>query len=263
MSDYVSTLESELLRAAGERLPARRRRRRIRTLRAGLAVAASAAVVVAVLVIAVGGHRPAASTRAPASPAPSVVARLAILRRPQTAADRALNRLVARNRIVGPHRNDPARILPGDTRLVGYAPGGPSGRLAVFVVMEDFSRSLPRVPGAPPVHGPQASVEVIPTGETGGWMFGTNAAIGQPSAITSFYGYAVALIPDGVARVRWTFRPDPLKPGRHVTPPTRTVSVHENVAIVRIPPVARAYVPLELVRATWYAADGRVIEHYR
>jgi hypothetical protein len=61
----------------------------------------------------------------------------------------------------------------------------------------------------------------------------------------------VAVVPDGVAQVRWTFGDIAGKPGRVVDAPAA-----DNVAVV---PYVRSARGARLVRAAWFASNGRVI----
>jgi hypothetical protein len=127
MSDYITELETELIRAGRER---HRRRARFRwnwsrrLPRAGAVVTGvgvTVAIVVAALAVLLVGHgRPRAQSasagRVPAA-AQELVSMLAVLRRPQTEADRTLPASLLHSQAAGG-----AVIVPGLTRLVATVP---------------------------------------------------------------------------------------------------------------------------------------------
>jgi hypothetical protein len=74
---------------------------------------------------------------------------------------------------------------------------------------------------------------------------------GPPGHASFANAYDVAVVPDGVAQVRWTFGDIAGKPGRVVDAPAA-----DNVAVV---PYMRSAGEARLVRAAWFASNGRAI----
>jgi hypothetical protein len=192
---------------------------------------------------AAAGTSVAAHAAAPT--ADGLIARLAILRRPQTPADT----LPAH----APRLPAPAgRIIPSLTRLVATLPGVnlylvvsmPSrGALALWsprlgdqasivaVGHLTFTQSLPfpAVDLDDPLH--LASVETRAAGN---------------GAVTA--RLAALIVPDGISQVRWAVTGWAGKPG-----PTQAVPVSNNVAVVHLAPNEFPG------RTTWHAADGSVV----
>ncbi len=145
-------------------------------------------------------------------------------------------------------------LIPGLTRLIA-SPGGISVYLAV---------STP-APGSPPLWSAKLGDQVGIVSMTGGVLretfpipavdltngFAVEVVGGGRSQSTHALAaaYQVGIVPDGVARVRWTFANAAAK---------RTYVVHapaaNNVAIAPL----HTGTPF-LLRATWYAADGSVV----
>ena len=175
-----------------------------------------------------------------------LISRLAVLRRPQTEADV----LPAGVTVMGAH----GVIIPTLTRLVAQ-PAGASVYLAVSTPLA----------GSPPLWSPKLGdqvgiVTVTTTGATETFTAPaadlTNAFIvegveGAPvassQAPTSVY--EAGIVPDGVARVRWTFANATAKRTYVVDVPASN-----DVAITPF----HAGTPF-LLRATWYAPDGSVV----
>jgi hypothetical protein len=177
----------------------------------------------------------------------ALIARLAVLRRPQTPADV----LPSSARLPS---LDGARIMPALTRLVATPPDV-SVYLAVFT---------PVTRGSPPLWSPSLGDQValvwvtsqgadltapVPAAELAD---GNRVAlIGFLPRVTHSTGpdYQVGIVPDGVARVAWTFANGADKHRYAVS-----VAIANNVGVV---PFHRG--TLFLSRATWYAADGTVV----
>ncbi len=247
---------SRLVRAALVEAPAARRRPA-----GALVLAAGAAAAVAVAVFAgLALHgRGARSTQAGRSPTAGLVARFAVLRRPQVASDR----LPAGIRITGAQ----GRILPGLTRRLGtYAgmrlylvvstpAGGPyalwSPRLGdqagVLAVSGRTGQESAPVPAAG-LDNADNVWTLDPTLHRGGGPFRPGAPARRPK------GLVVGLIPDGVARVRWTFETVSGGPGPTLSPWPGTDG------LVFLPAEATGRAAGGFVgKGTWYAADGAVI----
>jgi len=259
MSGYPDELERELIRAAGSY---QRRRRVVGRLgrRAGRRVSgsrprlsfggafafiASMSVVVAVvLVFGVLGHGRGSSTPS-ASPAGAnqLTTMLAVLRRPQTAADRAVSPFDMRflDASVGP-------IVRSLTRRVATIG---SARIFLFVTKAR-----------------EPNLQFLQTGplwspSLGDRVFLTNASISAPGSpvpavelrdpqvASGWYveastqkAYFLEVVPDAVARVRIVFRGG-----------TVDAAVSNNTVVALAPPGSN-----EQVRAvTWFGSSGRVI----
>lgn len=230
------------------------RRRRL----SGAVVPVIGAVVAIVVgsgaLLLTGGHKVSPSPQAAASAAArSLVGELGVLRRPQTAADRAFYRsgIVAQQPAGSPPRQSIRRLtrliaLPDDGKMFLYVVAPGPGRRYSGLGYEErtvadgvgaccqTARALRR-PGGP---GPNAY-------ESGAYR-------------TQLY---FEIVPDGVSQVRWVFPRFarlalPLGvsvPGPHKTGLTVTVPVRDNIAAVTLPQRGTA------ARDTWYAANGRVI----
>jgi hypothetical protein len=258
MSGYTDELERELIRAAGSYQRRRRfvgrlgrRGRRVSGSRPRLnfggafAFIASVSVVVAVvLVFVVFGHGGGPSTPS-ASPAGAsqLTAMLAVLRQPQTAADRAVSPSEMRflEASVGPLVTSltrrvatigPARIFLFVTKArepdLQFAQNGPlwSASLGERVFVDSASTSAPnsQVPAAE-LRDPQVA---------SGWYVEASTQ----------KQYFLEVVPDGVTRVRIVFRDG-----------TVDAAVSNNTVVALAPPRSN-----EQVRAvTWFGSSGQVI----
>ena len=176
--------------------------------------------------------------------ASALIARLAVLRRPQTPAD------VVPIVHGGPQSG---RIIPSLTRLVATETGT---RLFLAVTTP--------AGGSPPLWSPRLGDQVAIVAVTDQ---GSRQSVGFPAAdlsnadqvleagVVSAGGpfasslYNVSIVPDGVGRVRWSFYSLSGKRGRVIDGP-----VANNVAVA---PLQRGLGVLGQGR--WYAADGRVV----
>jgi hypothetical protein len=212
-------------------------------------------LVVAVVVIA-GGQQQAGplATRA-AQGTGALTERLAVLRRPQTAADRTL-----------PAREVTARGLVLDrklVRLIAVLPAHRLGTVRVSLIVHVVTR-----PGAQPFTRADrrgaalaSLLAVTSRGDNGHAGFAgtepvTAGQLDDPLQQLSGVGppnLQVGLVPDNVARVEMVYS----GAGFGVFHPRQMVvdsSPRHNVSVV-----ASRAVDGPLLRATWYAADGRVI----
>lgn len=221
----------------------------------GIAVA----VAIAVVVVAFAGLRSSAPDRTSGSPTQGLIARLAVLRRPQTSADHLPSPLHLRST----SGNGP--IIPSLTRLVATPPGA-----RIYLVV---TRAPARPPGGAglQIWNPKLGDRVAIVTVTGA---GASETVGQPAVDLSDglelenagdVGvragrrggrtiYQVAVLPDGVAHAIWTYRVLRLV-DQFATPSTRTVVVQPevsgNVAYSPVPSQLR-----QLVAVQWYTADG-------
>ena len=220
----------------------------------GLAVAFGAAVTVLVAVVAVlvvGHHTPASESGgdvpAGARSLGSLVSELAILRRPQTIAD----------------RHAPASVTSGPevvhnlTRLAATvsAPGAEAVRVYLVVRMLGGNGSAS---GA--THGSVAAVVtatiVSATGRVGVVGNGWAGSLTRPVGVSQANGLDASIVPDGVARVKWVFAQAGAASEVHQLI-TVYPTVRNNVALA---PVARHQGLLASV--TWYDANGHVIQTF-
>jgi hypothetical protein len=218
---------------------------RLRSLAGGMAVLTSVVVVIAVGAIALLLHSRRTVSGDTSVGTHQLVARLAVLRRPQSAADA----LPAHLHIMSP-LSPPGRIIPRLTRLVRTLPDARlylvvttpssdslwSARLGdqVSIVEVSGGHATETVP-IPAVDLTNANevFEITPAG------LGARA---QPGA------YNVGIVPDGVARVRWTFPNKQYKPGAVLD-----VSVADNVAVTR----SQSDTGPLVLRTAWYAPGGQ------
>jgi hypothetical protein len=237
---------------------AARARRGARALAARVLVPGIAvAVAIAVFVIALAGLRSSAPDRAAESPTQGLIARLAVLRRPQTAADRLPSPLHLRST----SGNGP--IIPSLTRLAATPPGAriylvvtrPAVRPTGGAALQTWNRQL----------GDQvATVTVTRAGasETAGQP-AVDLSDGLELQATGDIGprrhnggtvYQVGVVPDGVARATWTYRILRLV-NRFATPTKRTIAVHPQITgnVAYSPEPSQ---PRQLVAVHWYAPDG-------
>ncbi|HEY2320312.1 MAG TPA: hypothetical protein VGH67_18535 [Solirubrobacteraceae bacterium] len=208
-----------------------------------LAVAASAALLSGVRVGAAVAPAAAAGIRARSPDA--LVARLAVLRRPQTPADM----LPSGTRLPPPG----GTILPALTRLVATLPGDLKAYLVVTTPtggalplwsprLGDQISVVAKGPHATGFETPYPAVDLndpLNVGRVG------NGAPRTPLADA----HNIAILPDGVSRVRWRFAK--LSGGRDAV---QTATVTNNVAVA--PSLRNAVLP---DGATWYAPDGTAV----
>jgi hypothetical protein len=259
VSDYFDRLEMELRGAVARAAagasgapdsagpdagPRRRRRFPVAGLATGLA--ACAAVVVVVLAVALIGHgRGGSGVAAVPAGARALVDELAILRRPQTAADRGAPALPPRS-----SGQFTGAVVPSLTRMVYTAPG-----IGVYLMV---ARALPTA------HGPGQTVgyillESVSARSSNGAGYSGVASVGGDRALlpepTPIGGRITGIVPDSVARVRWAFSRNP-QSGSTGQPVTIVARPHENVVNV-------ALHRIDAPAVTWYAAGGHVILHVK
>lgn len=243
-----------------------------------LALVVSAAVVVLVVALAVPGHRGAPSTGMPTVPAGSpdsarsLVARMAVFRRPQTAADRLPASVSAQLMNTAFH----SVAIPSLTRLAATFNGGaqrPRGE-SIYVVVGTYGHHVD-LATAVVVTGaaghrylvtPPEVVEEQTAIQTGGLtpsavaadnsyvLCGSTWCKGEP--LPGGKGVTVAVVPDGVTRVKWVFN-RVIRRFRRPSGPPMTVypRVENNLAVSNAVSGVGG-----LVSATWYGANGEVIK---
>lgn len=202
------------------------------------------AIAVAGLALTLGGRRTQPAGHAATAPdAQSLIAKLGVLRRPQTSADRLPEQL----RFQG--RSGPGRlIIPSLTRLVATTP---AGRVFLVVIKPGAIGN-----GDQPLFSPAFGYEVSLIGVSSSGSAFMRAPV--PAAVLSdprlvlpvvigHTRYLSEILPDGVARVRW-LSPRPSPSAILATPP-----VANNVAVLTITP------SLAAARALWYGADSHPI----
>jgi hypothetical protein len=264
--------------AVVERVVPRRPRlrgRRWRWPRAGVggvlgALGATVAIAVAALALVLAGHsrpqsQPGASGNAPAA-AQRLMSMLAVLRRPQTAADRTLPTSVART-LASPGGGG-RTIVPQLTRLVATVangpPGGPAPHVRFFLIVTAPATAPENPPKPSPALGDLVSIAWANSAGRGGvdaglpaaWLYTKATMRPQITAV----GYNIGIVPNGVTRVRWSFD------GGTVSP-----TVQHNVALapsMRYTPagngVQRVTVlePKYLLGVTWYGPHGQVLSSF-
>ena len=234
--------------------------------RVGGAVAALASVAVVASVVVVfasighGRSSPSSVSTVPAGTpagARGLVARLAVLRRPQTAADR-LPALLSAELGAAPNGLLPFRfaMIPSLTRIATTVNvgAGPLASVDIYVVVgrpagysADIVTTL--AVGGRPGHHQLGIPEVVDeqTALAAGGL--TIGAVGSAGSRDGTRGVNAGVVPDGVSRVKWVFR---VAGGRSVTVYPK---VENNVAVARA-------AGLGVSSATWYGSDGRVITSY-
>lgn len=274
MSQYFDQLEAELraavARGATQPAPSRLRvRLRPGDVAAVLAVAVSLAV--AVFALALLGHGPRiaktpATTPTAARPVPTLpqlLANVAVLRRPQTAADRSWPPACK--------CGSGSRELPKLTRLAATLSDG--DRVFLTVARLRVGGQLNQAAGTYAL-----SVEVVDRhGDATGTNFGPNVDYTVfPLSLLPRHGQAsapaptwVSIIPDGVTHLRWTFACDPaLLPTRCADRRRVIVNlpVHNNVAAARVPATGECDPHGGICRppavVTWYGAGGQVVASF-
>jgi hypothetical protein len=212
-----------------------------------LSVVVVLAIVAGALVTLSGSQQPHGASAPTGSGLPALVAKLSVLRSPQTAAATNYNRQV-RQRAAGPLGG--AETIRRLTRAVPVTGGA---TVYVFVSRTASSYGL-------------GIAERNANGGGTGSCCSTAQSLSRPRgpAIESGYepGHRQTLyyevVPDGVARVRWEFPRHPIYVGGGPVPQfrhalTTTVTVHDNVAAIRIPERGTP------ARETWFAANGQLL----
>jgi hypothetical protein len=168
-----------------------------------------------------------------------LIERLAVLQRPQTAADMLPSGLKL-------PRFGQGTVIPALTRLVA-TPAGDDLYLVVFTPARSRATTL-----WSPKLGDQVGLVLVTSDrpEPTGLAPAVDLTNGHNvTTIGAGSGYYVGIVPDGVARVGWTFAN---VQGNHRY--SVGAQAANNVVLVPVHPGA----PF-LLRATWYAADGGVI----
>jgi hypothetical protein len=238
-------------KVAGGRATRRAPRLTFGTVVTTLGVVVSIAVAVTAITLLSHGR---GSTRSGGPTASQLMAKLAVLSRPQTRADM----LPARPRITDPEGN----IIPGFTRLVRVLPDAriflvvttPNARsnnstwspklgdqVAIVEISDGHASETTPIPAVDLTNGNDIN-GINPTPHRPALRRGASHGGGLPRG-----AYLVAIVPDGVARVRWTFLTEPSK-----ADVTLDLSVVNNVVVARRPDTSPGP-----VRTAWYAADGQ------
>ena len=238
--------------------------RRIPSTPANVSLAARAAQQVQNLAAAAGHPLPSRSSQAAASrPASrtattraggvsggpqSLAARLAILRRPQTALDRTVSPSSVLSGLTD-HRH----TVPGLMRLAATV-RTTSGVVRVFVIVR--AAQTPTGAGRPASLDDQDQAWAVTIGARGANATSglTAAQLDAPGVVASENGVIQSLVPDGVTRVRWVFNGQAADGASQRRPITIHPTVRDNVAIA--PAVQKQGT---LTAATWYDARGRQI----
>jgi hypothetical protein len=229
---------------AGGRAPRRGRRPTFGALATALSVLIAIAIAATAITLLSHARGP---TRSGGSTTGQLIAKLAVLRRPQTRADLLPGRLHIRSPL-----SPPGRVIPRLTRLVRTLP---DARLYLVVTTwspdSTWSPRLGDQVSIVTVRGRHAAGTVpIPAADlTNANEVSLISPTDQQSPTTPGL-YHVGIVADGVARVRWTFANRQFQPGAVVnTPASNNVAVSQG-------PLDTFPVPL---RAAWYAADSHRI----
>ena len=225
-----------------------------------VAVSVTCTVLVAAAALLAFGHRTGPGSHPGGrSTVVALEAKLAVLRRPQTAADRTYP---------GFQHAFPPRGLGPDTqrltRLAATISTPTAGTVRVFVLVGPLSlgprtgssSSQSEVVNAFAIDahgklrghaGPLTARTLETPNAIGSGLFGLASKANRDIGVT------VGIVPDWVARVTWTFT----GAGYGITHP-HPVTIYPQVSSnVAVAPVAHGQGPLK--RATWYRADGSVI----
>lgn len=272
MHDAVEGLEPRRETLARALAAPPRRRLSFGWVAPALAVGVAALVAVVAITSLAGHGRGASSTTNSRVPrgAQGLVRDLAVLRRPQTAADRLPQWAM---RAAGPQLPGGA-LVPSLSRAVASVQLAGGGTARVYLVVDAPSRSVLRAVRSSHRDGDVAAIAFVGKGVSGrnpdarsvfvgGLVPGTPKGSFDPSDLTGVSGAKAAIVPDGVARVKWVFTPM----GRDSGLPAITVwpKLQGNVAIghvpTRLPPgEVPSRLQVFLSSAVWYGADGRALQ---
>jgi hypothetical protein len=254
--------------------PPRMSRWRVR--RDALVPALGALVAVAVAVVALtslthrSGGGGGAAGRVPAA-ARGLVARLSVLRRPQTAADR-LPAWAAAQALDYPGHG---RLEPGLSRLVASVATPRYGVVRVYLVVTTPQRYARRPDAVPtpllsPRLGDQAAVVLVVGRHASRVTRGEPAstlccaamedlprgyAQGGPGDLRRAFGVGASIVPDGVPHVRWAF-PEPAGP-RARAEALLMIEPRQNVAAAAL---GSGFGPLR--SAEWIDGSNHVMERF-
>jgi hypothetical protein len=238
----------EIQREANRPAVARGRatRRGHRSTFGALATALSVLIAVAIAAIAITlpshGRRP---TQSGGSTTGQLIAKLAVLRRPQTRADLLPKRLHIRSPL-----SPPGRVIPRLTRLVRALPDA-----RLYLVVTTWSRDSlwsPRL-------GDQVSIVTVRGRHAAGTVPIPAADLTNANEVSMISPtdqqlpttpglYYVGIVPDGVAHVRWTFANNQFQPGADLD-----ATVADNVVAVK----AQPDIGPPPLRAAWYGPGGQ------
>ena len=219
-----------------------------------VALGVACTLAVAIVFLVALGHRSHSSSPAAGPPSlRALEAKLAVLRRPQTAADRS----------VPPLSGQPRLWIKSLTRLATTIDTSAFGRVRVYVAVRDPLGPGPRQRQL----RPQTVFALAFAGDRfiQGALFPVGPASSYPSQVGSGlyndrssgsdlnHGVSVGIVPDGVKRVTWVFSGAGYGVS-HPHPITIYPDVRNNVAVAAVAP---GHGPL--AHATWYGAGGRVV----
>jgi hypothetical protein len=257
------TGRSKVARSVRHQLPRPSAGRLVATLSVGVAIATAA-----LSLVLLGRHH---ETPTPATQGPSSLAQLernpairqaidhfAVLRRPQTAADRSW---------AAGQRSNPQslqQVIPTLTRLARTIDGK-----RIFLTIDRVSRLAGR-PGGPAQHAYVLTVALV-DGHDNVFEAPYNPNVGDytivPGPLAPNSSLSVSVIPDGVSKVRWVYRCPPAGTESIVGPaPGHAASCSSMPGRTTIYPpirgnVAAADVPISKTPATvtWYDRTGNAI----
>ena len=248
---------SEIRRLTGP--PPRQRGRLVDALAAGVAIAVAVGVGVALIVLLAGSHGRASLTSAGRVPTPAAAEPLArilgVLRRPQTAADRAVEPKVRwANPVMSLVRL--AATTPWGQQVVLVPQRARQDDTLALLVSGGLARGVPH----PAIAGYGGTTGITPDAiEAGDGALMLVPASGRARGSTETSLFMV--VPDGVAKVSFVIPPKHASGSvsgwtAYAPLPTVTVPVHNNIAYVQLHEPCCGGVP----ETRWYAPDGRLIK---
>jgi hypothetical protein len=250
----------------------------------GMSVAVTVVIALGAFLLLGGHQRPTASA---ASGRQQLLNVIGVLRRPQTKADREVERALATQALTTPTRGVALWRGTPDLPLVRFARSTPWGQKLYFVPFkplstEQLAKIHSRYPGPERLQGARFREETLglftsPGGLRGrglpaaaieagrGFLFepaGRELAVGAGATASRL----IIVVPDGVAKVDFVVPRQPFL-GQFGAPIYRkslskTVSVQDNIAAVEVNRDATmGLAPATTgVAMVWYAPDGRVIK---
>ena len=228
----------------------------------GLVLTLGVGCAIAVIVVALVAlkHRPPSRPASSAgSSIPALEAKLAVLRRPQTRADRTYPAPVHTR----PEARTPFGVIPKLTRLAATFSTPATGPLRVYLIVRRIPQGPTSGGSAAVTYGVNAGVVSAHGQIQGGSQFVTAKTLATPNVGSGLSvpgegtdpnrGVSVGVVPDGVTRVQWVFTGAGIGV-LHPHPVTMYPQVRNNVAVAAVTPGEGP-----LARTIWYGADGHVI----
>lgn len=267
----IQPIEERALHASRSGADKSRPRRSARITVGGLAGVFGVVVALAIagLAVVLIGHHRASPNRPPATSTPSSVssrqpptlkqllARFRVLRRPQVSADRwhqartaSFVRPISQlTRLATPLSNGDRVFLTVDRFLRAEGDHPPGSYLMIVWLVDGRGRAI--------VSAPYSSLDDYTT------IPSALPVIGR--SLSNRPVYWIGVVPDGVARVRWTFTCTSSSGdcGSFRGPVTVSVPPISNVVEAQPPTASGCHEPYcRVTKATWYASNGHVIRSF-